>query len=194
MSWPATVRYDMESAPDGLALVQDLMNTVSAGKPRTTDLLADLGDAQAWLDRALAQWSEATGGTSPLVQLEARDQEELRAFRDDLRRAAGQGSGDLLSPLYSAAVSLQLGGDGQVRLEPRGSGWRRVAAIVLIEIFQGQEAGLWQRLKQCRNDRCGTVFFDRSRNNSGVWCDVKSCGNAANLRAYRARQRARSAS
>jgi len=34
------------------------------------------------------------------------------------------------------------------------------------------------------------AFFDRSRNNSGVWHDVKFCGNAANLRAFRARQRA----
>jgi predicted RNA-binding Zn ribbon-like protein len=89
---------------------------------------------------------------------------------------------------------MQLGGDGQVRPEPRGIGWRRVAAMALIEIFQAQQAGTWQRLKMCRNDRCGTTFFDRSRNNSGVWHDVKVCGNAANLRAYRARKRAQSAS
>jgi predicted RNA-binding Zn ribbon-like protein len=47
-----------------------------------------------------------------------------------------------------------------------------------------------RRLKICRNPRCRVAFFDRSRNNSGVWRDVRTCGNAANLRAYRARQRA----
>ncbi|MFD8338947.1 CGNR zinc finger domain-containing protein [Streptomyces solisilvae] len=63
--------------------------------------------------------------------------------------------------------------------------------MTLIEIFQ---ASTWQRLKLCRNDRCGIMFFDRSRNNSGIWHDVKVCGNTANLRAYRARQRAQRAS
>jgi predicted RNA-binding Zn ribbon-like protein len=194
MGWPATVRYGTESAPGGLGFVQDLMNTISAGKPRAADLLADPGEAQAWLDRALVQWSEATGAAVAGIELEPHDQEELRAFRDDLRRAAGHGRDDALPPLHTAAIAMQLGGNGEVRPEPRGAGWRRVAALALIEIFQAQQAGNWQRLKLCRNERCGTVFFDRSRNNSGVWHDVKVCGNAANLRAYRARQRAQSTS
>jgi predicted RNA-binding Zn ribbon-like protein len=194
MSWPATVRYETEPAPEGLAFVQDLMNTISAGKPRTTDLLADPGDAQAWLDAALAQWSQSTGTSLAKIALEPQDQEELRAFRDDLRRAAGGGRDHTLPPLHTAAIAMQLGADGQVRPEVRGTGWRRVAALALIEIFQAQQAGTWQRLKMCRNDRCATMFFDRSRNNSGVWHNVKICGNAANLRAYRARQRAHSAS
>jgi predicted RNA-binding Zn ribbon-like protein len=42
----------------------------------------------------------------------------------------------------------------------------------------------------CRNPRCRVAFYDRSRNNSGVWHDVRTCGNAANLRAHRERQRA----
>jgi predicted RNA-binding Zn ribbon-like protein len=45
-------------------------------------------------------------------------------------------------------------------------------------------------LKVCRNPRCRVAFYDRSRNNSGVWHDVRTCGNAANLRAHRERQRA----
>jgi len=190
MSWPATARYGTEPAPAGLAFVQDLMNTIAAGKPRTRDLLEDLGDAQAWLDQALVQWSRATGSPAAGIELDSHGLEELRGFRDDLRRVAAQGSETTLPPLHTAAIALQLGGDGQVRPEPRGTGWRRVAALTLLEAFQAQQADVWQRLKTCRNDRCGTAFFDRSRNNSGVWHDVKVCGNAANLRAYRARQRA----
>jgi hypothetical protein len=34
MSWTATERYDLEPAPRGLAFVQDLLNTISAGRPR----------------------------------------------------------------------------------------------------------------------------------------------------------------
>jgi predicted RNA-binding Zn ribbon-like protein len=194
MSWSATVRYGPELAPEGLAFVQDLMNTVSAGKPRATDLLADRGDAQAWLDQALAQWSQVTGAPAPQVQLELRDQEELRSFRDNLRRAARQDHDGTIPPPHTASIAMQLDSHGQVHPEPRGTGWRRVAALALIEIFQAQQAGTWQRLKMCRNEQCGTAFFDRSRNNSGVWHDVKVCGNAANLRAYHARQRAQKAS
>ncbi|GAA3859978.1 CGNR zinc finger domain-containing protein [Streptomyces sp. NPDC003343] len=194
MSRSATVRYAIDPAPDGLAFVQDLMNTVSAGKPRTRDLLTDPGEARAWVDQALAQWSRATRERIPHVELGPQDLEELRSFRDDLRRTAHHRRDDTLPPRRSVAVAMRLDGSGEVRPEPRGTGWRRVAAPALIEVFRAQRAGTWQRLKLCRNDRCGTAFFDRSRNNSGGWHDVRVCGNAANLRAYRARRRAQNAS
>jgi hypothetical protein len=46
-----------------------------------------------------------------------------------------------------------------------------------------------RRLKTCRETFCRAAFYDRSRNNSRVWHDVHTSGNAVNLRAYRARQR-----
>ncbi|MFE6550713.1 CGNR zinc finger domain-containing protein [Streptomyces sp. NPDC057746] len=190
MSPSATVRFAVDPAPDGLAFVQDLMNTVSAGRPRARDLLADPDEARAWLDQALARWSRTTGAHMAHIELGHRDVEELRSFRDDLRRAAAHGRDGALPPRHTAAVAMRFDGSGEVRPEPRGTGWRRVAAPALIEVFQAQRAGTWQRLKLCRNDRCETAFFDRSRNDSGVWHDVRVCGNAANLRAYRARQRA----
>ena len=52
-----------------------------------------------------------------------------------------------------------------------------------------QQAGLWPRLKLCHNADCRCAFFDTSRNNSGVWHDVSTCGNTANLRAFRERKR-----
>lgn len=52
----------------------------------------------------------------------------------------------------------------------------------------------WRRLKQCHNPDCRSTFYDRSKNTSGVWHSVKVCGNAANLRASRARRRERSVS
>ncbi|MGW1044180.1 CGNR zinc finger domain-containing protein [Streptomyces sp. NPDC002547] len=170
------------------------MNTVSAGKPRTRDLLTDPGEARAWVDQALAQWSRATRERMPHVEFGHQDLEELRSFRDDLRRTAHHRRDDTLPPRRSVAVAMRLDGSGEVRPEPRGTGWRRVAAPALIEVFRAQRAGTWQRLKLCRNDRCGTAFFDRSRNNSGGRHDVRVCGNAANLRAYRARRRAQNAS
>ncbi|MFI6766038.1 CGNR zinc finger domain-containing protein [Streptomyces sp. NPDC050355] len=197
MTWPATTRYRQDPAPGGLGLVQDLLNTVAAGAPRRPDFLAALEDAQAWADEAIAEWSAVTGQPVPPVMLDADGLDGLRAFRDDLHEltASGQSTGaepaTAVTPvLHSASAALQIGEDGLVRLEPRGSGWRRLVSLILTAAFEAQQADTRRRLKTCRNPRCRVAFYDRSRNNSGVWHDVKICGNAANLRAYRARRKA----
>ncbi|KOV58123.1 CGNR zinc finger domain-containing protein [Streptomyces sp. MMG1121] len=196
MTWPATTRYGLDTAPGGLGLVQDLLNTVAAGSPRGPDMLDDLERAQAWVNDATAQWSAVTGQPVPEVVLDHGGLEELRAFRDDLHRLTAAAhdqapeEGTITTVLHTATAALQLGEDGLVRLDPRGTGWRRLASLILVATFEGQRADTRRRLKTCRNPRCRAAFYDRSRNNSGVWHDVKSCGNAANLRAYRARQRA----
>jgi len=199
MTWPATDRYGMDSAPGGLAFVQDLLNTFSAGKPREVDLLHDLGAAQEWLDTALSEWSRATGRRAPSVELSERDREELHAFRRLLRRLIDRPTGGAPSEtgrdvpaLPVLAATVRLDEKGAIRTEPAGTGWRKVASLALIECFEAQQADVWRRLKICRNPQCETAFFDRSRNNSGVWHDVRVCGNAANLRAYRARKRTHS--
>jgi predicted RNA-binding Zn ribbon-like protein len=197
MTWSATDRYGLDAAPAALGLVQDLLNTVAGGAPREPDLLADLTAAQEWADGVVHQWSVVTGHPLSPIVLEADGIEELRAFRDDLHRLTAQGASaeGVAEPVpvrHGAAAALQLGEDGTVRLEPRGTSWRRLASLLLAATFEAQLADTRRRLKICRNPRCGVAFYDRSRNNSGVWHDVKTCGNAANLRAYRARHRAQS--
>jgi predicted RNA-binding Zn ribbon-like protein len=196
MSWPATARYGLKAAPGSLGLVQDLLNTICAGEPRQPDLLEDVEVAQSWVDEATALWSESVGQTVPDIVLDAGSLEELREFRDDFQAAVrlspgtAQDGGATVPVLHTATASLQLAEDGQVRLEPRGTGWRRLASLVITAALESQRADTRRRLKTCRNARCKVAFFDRSRNNSGIWHDVKTCGNAANLRAFRARRNA----
>ncbi|MFF3879363.1 CGNR zinc finger domain-containing protein [Streptomyces sp. NPDC001978] len=90
----------------------------------------------------------------------------------------------------AAQTALRLGADGHIRAEARGKGWRQVASLAMIEAYQAQCTDSLRRLKSCRNTRCTVTFFDRSGNNSGVWHDVRLCGEAANLRNHRARKRA----
>lgn len=198
MVWSASTRYEVEPAPVGLALVHDLLNTVSAGRPRAADLLDGLADAQTWVDQALDCWARERGQVAARVPLAEGDLEELRGLRAELRRLLasrnddGADAGDQVGApaVHVAAAAVRMGRDGRAVLEPRGQGWRYVAALVLLEVFQAQQADSWRRLKICRNARCATAFFDRSRNNSGVWHSTKTCGNPENLRAHRARQRA----
>lgn len=60
----------------------------------------------------------------------------------------------------------------------------------MIEAYQAQCADSLRRPKSCRNTCCTVAFLDRSRNNGDVWHGVRLCGNAANLRNHRARNRA----
>ncbi|MEV6610024.1 CGNR zinc finger domain-containing protein [Kutzneria sp. NPDC051319] len=180
--WPANGRYGMDVAPAGLGFVHDLLNTLPAGKPRV-DLLASLDDAQPWLDGALAAWAGETGRERPEVSLTERDLDQVRGLREEIKTLLTGGE-----PAHElSSATLRLGSDGRVAVEPRGTGARLVASVVLIEMLAAQQADTWRRLKVCRNPRCQVAFFDRSRNNSGVWHATKTCGNVENLRAHRAR-------
>lgn len=207
MTWTATTRYGLETAPGGLAFVHDFLNTMSGGKPRQADLLSDTALATEWLRGALAAWSEQWGPSggpdTQVVELKPRDLSMLRRLRkhflasmrseyDGDPQNHGSCAAEELPELAELIVALGAGilPDGTVYFRPAGGGWKRVAGPLLLEVRRAQDAGSWARLKSCKNERCCGVFYDRSRNNSGVWHDVRTCGNVANLRASRERRRA----
>lgn len=187
-SWSASHRYGLTPAPAGLGLVQDFLNTVGIGD-YGPDLLGDMERAGAWAAAAVAAWSAERGhGATPPPLTEA-DLPKLRAVRDTIGKLV---NGEPVNVVANAgSASLAVSQTGAVRLEPAGSGWRWFASALWAEVLLSQRDDTWRRLKQCRNPRCDATFYDRSKNNSGVWHDVKTCGNAANLRASRARRRQR---
>jgi predicted RNA-binding Zn ribbon-like protein len=144
----------------------------------------------------LKSWSGATHRPAPGIELTAEDVQGLRDFRHDLGRILHAQLGDSepepgpAASLLTLPTALRLDEHGAIHAEPRGTGWRQVASLALMEAYQAQCTDTLRRLKSCRNTRCLAAFYDRSRNNSGVWHDVRVCGNAANLRNYRARKRA----
>lgn len=187
MSSNASERLGVTPAPDGLAAVQDFINTGAADLP---DLLADLPSAQRWFGSILA--GRAGDDPPPRVDFTERDLRRLVDLRSRLREALRdrdrEPSGWIVPT--GVAVDLRQAADGTVVTRPRGTGWRLVASLLLTESLLAQQKNLWPRLKICRNPVCNTAFYDRSRNNIGVWHDVLVCGNAINLRASRARRRA----
>lgn len=194
MSHVASARYRIASAPGGLALVQDLLNTRGIGA-YGEDLLATAEQAEQWLrDSVLPAVFGDDGDDGPhlesieLTGLSERDLAVLVTLRSQVQ---GLLRGDIAAtPGPVAATALSVGPSGELGLEPRGRGIERVVAAVWVEVFLAQHSGLWGRLKVCRSEPCGSAFYDRSRNNSGVWHDVRTCGNRENLRASRARRRA----
>ncbi|RJS46765.1 CGNR zinc finger domain-containing protein [Nocardioides cavernaquae] len=193
MRWPATTRYGLDPAPGPLAFVQDFLNSIAAGSPRRADLLADLASAQDWLDGALGVWSGARALPVDHVALGDADLGRLRNLRAELVDLVRGGKGDAVGDrpgmrVVQVPVALQVDGAGMVSSVPVGTGWRYVASVLLMEMQDAQRTDGWRRLKTCANHRCSAAFYDRSRNNSGVWHDGAVCGNAANLRAHRARR------
>jgi len=52
---------------------------------------------------------------------------------------------------------------------------------------------LLEHVRQCKGDTCGWLFVDSSKNHSRRWCVMNDCGNAAKVRRFRMKNRARTA-
>lgn len=191
MSWTSTERYRIRPAPGGLALVQELLNT-RAIPPYGGDVLADGDGGDRWLRDVTAAWAEEQGWPGPAGEPRAGDLERVRALRE---RLAALVTGEAEPVRAPTDVSLRPGLDeeGRVALVPVGGPGEWLEAAVWAQVLLAQADGTWQRLKLCREPACRSAFYDRSRNNSGVWHDVRRCGNAANLRASRARRKQQAA-
>lgn len=184
----ASARYETSIAPAPMRLSQELGNTIGrASVPTGSDLLDDLSSAQRWLDDTVAAWCSFHGEPAPTITLTAADLDQLRALRSDLRVVLGAAPGPSARNRISAAATVSVG-INSARLSPSGTGVAWLASAVGLECLLAVEHGELRRLKLCRSASCGVVFYDRSKNNSRVWHDVGRCGNAANVRAYRARQ------
>ncbi|MGA5117611.1 CGNR zinc finger domain-containing protein [Streptomyces pseudogriseolus] len=191
MSWTSTERYFVRPAPGGLALVQELLNT-RAIPPHGEDVLADEEGGGRWLRDVTAAWAETQGWPGPSGEPRPGDLKRVRALRERLAALVTGEAEPVRAPMD---VSLRPGLDeaGRVALVPVGSPGEWLEASVWAQVLLAQTDGTWQRLKLCREPGCRSAFYDRSRNNSGVWHDVRRCGNAANLRASRARRKQRTA-
>jgi predicted RNA-binding Zn ribbon-like protein len=184
----ASQRYGTSVAPDGLRLTQELANTIEVAKSaHGQDLLGDTATAQAWLDAQLVGWAERHGGAAPRIELTGRSLRQLQQLRDRVR-ALLRGGADAAASMPATAVDLAVTADGSA-LAPRGDGLAWLTGAVAIELHLAGLAGQRHRLKVCRSERCGVAFHDQSKNNSRTWHDVSTCGNKANVRAYRERQR-----
>jgi predicted RNA-binding Zn ribbon-like protein len=184
----ASQRYGTSIAPDGLRLTQELANTIGVARSaQWQDLLGDPATAQEWLDTQLVAWGERHGTAAPRIELTTRSLRQLQQLRDRVR-ALLRGGADAVASMPVTAVDLVVTADGSA-LAPRGDGLAWLTGAVAIELHLAGLAGQRHRLKVCRSERCGVTFHDQSKNNSRTWHDVSTCGNKANVRAYRERQR-----
>ena len=152
--------------------------------------MATINGLEAWL---LSQGFEAN-----IESVGLEDVAMTAELRDGLRRwiaADGPPPAQVMESLNRAGrmtpLRLVVAEGGSTRFLSTGlSSVDRSMGEVLAAVHDAITAGVWSRLRVCRDPSCGWVFFDQSRNRSGVWCDMAVCGNRAKARNYRARRRA----
>lgn len=181
---------EAKPAPMPLLRVQAFLNTVDVEDD--IDRLAEPTEAREWLIDA--------GLLGRDGRVSAAELEVAREVRDSLRgllEGAGDGDDvpardlDALRTLAAGhSARLRVSDGGALGLEGAGGDALEDGLFeILLTIRAAQEDGSWSRLKMCANPDCQWVFYDRSRNQHGNWCDMAVCGNRLKNRQLRARRR-----
>lgn len=180
--------HDTEMALRGAAA---LVNT-AATLPTDTD---DLTTPQQ-LDDFVEEWQWTGSRTHDAAELES-----VRALRPRLRRlwtTDTDGAVALVNELLAESHALpQLVRHGEWSWHlhatppeaPLATRMAVEAAMAMVDVIRSDELA---RLRVCAADDCVDVVVDLSKNRSKRYCDG-TCGNRANVAAYRARQAGRKA-
>lgn len=179
------------SAPESLALVQELANTLDVETGE--DALAQPGGIA---DFARRHGIEGLGARKDSPE---RDFAALHELREALRAACLAHTGSDMPPEASEALARRLAraplvlavdatGRAGLRAAEGLTGIAALTARIAAGIAAADADGDWQRLKACQAHDCQWVFYDRSPAGRGRWCTMAVCGSRAKMRAYRARR------
>ena len=174
-------------APGELELVRSFVNTWDAEDD--TDAIASPDALHDWLvDNGLLERGAKVTATDQRRAAGVRE-----AFRATLRAHHGGHEEEctddaLCDASERAKLQVRFDKDGTSRLVPAASGVDGALGKLLTIVHEADRDGHWIRLKVCPADDCQWAFYDRSRNRSATWCDMKVCGNRHKVREYRERR------
>jgi len=176
-------------APGDLEHVRAFVNTWDED-----DRTEELSDGAA-----LAGWLREHGLADGRVEARPKDLEHAVALREALRAILLHHGGEELDPAAPevveeaarrARLEVRFDGHGHAGVEPLAGGVDGALGRLLALVAEAQRSGEWERLKVCPAHDCHWAFYDRSRNRSAVWCDMRVCGNRAKVRSFRERSQA----
>ena len=176
-------------APEPLRFVQQFVNTA--------ELDEDAEDLTS--PEALRDWMSARELADADADVTDADLRRALDIREGLRAVLythnggerDQGALDLLEHAAArASLRATFAGDCAPRLTPAGKGTDAGLARLLAIVARAAAEGSWDRLKACAGPDCRWAFYDKSKNRSGRWCSMATCGNLHKARAYRERAKA----
>jgi predicted RNA-binding Zn ribbon-like protein len=178
-------------APAPLDLVQDFVNTE----------IPDWHRDDISTPEELEEWLRARGLIGPGHAVDGDMFVAARALRATLRELAlantlgepltSDRRGAIDAALSAFPLVLRVTDDGMVGLAPGGAGAMRGLAAIVAVVAEARSGGAWERLKACRQETCGWLFYDTSRNRSSSWCSMQVCGSREKSKAYRHRRAGR---
>jgi len=175
-----------KTAPEPLYLVQRFVNS--------TDL--ESGEDELSSPEALRDWFAERGLMQKGESVSAADLKRAIDVREGLRAVLLRNNGlpldegrvrSLDRAVGRAPVRLRFEPGRDPELVPGCRGVDGAIAQLMAMVASGVESGRWERLKACPREECEWAFYDRSKNTSGRWCSMESCGNIEKARAYRRR-------
>jgi predicted RNA-binding Zn ribbon-like protein len=178
-----------KTAPGPLELVQRFVNSI--------DL--ESGEDELTSPAALRDWLAERGLMGRDERVTKADLERTVDVREGVRALLLANSGleadrerieRLDAAVARAAVRMRFRPGAEPALEPEAGGVDGAIARLMAVVAGAVEGGEWTRLKACHRDSCFWAFYDHSKNRSGRWCKMETCGNIEKARAFRERRRA----
>lgn len=177
-------RIGDKPAPEPLQVIQAFINTATSGR----EDFASPDCLREWLSD-----HDLIGADAPVSASDLRQAISVRNALSQLAsaRQEGRSNSDAIETLNRAARSAQMsvsfGPKGRACIESLAPAVDGALGKIIAIVVDAMTDGTWDRLKICRDAGCSWAFYDRSKNHSGTWCDIASCGNVAKARTFRAR-------
>jgi predicted RNA-binding Zn ribbon-like protein len=177
-----------KTAPQPLYLVQRFVNS--------TDL--ESGEDELSSPEALRDWFVERGLMERGDPVAEEDLKRAIDVREGLRAVLLQNNGlppyaesveRLERAMGCAAVRVRFAPGRDPELVADVAGVDGAIARLMAIVAAAVEHGRWERLKACPRGECEWAFYDKSKNRSGRWCSMDSCGNIEKAKAFRERRR-----
>lgn len=188
---PVHEKDDTAPAPGDLELVRSFLS-LHDHEPGNPDGLAPSLESVRW-------WLAAHGLIDADAEVTHDDlgwaRQVMAALTSKVRENMGDPrDADAIALLNAAAeetgLRLCFGCPDDAPIHVESTGTRGAVGRILGTAFLAELDGRWERFRICKDPGCSAVFYDQSRNHTGKWCSMTSCGNRAKVRAFRERQAA----
>ncbi|NOX50483.1 MAG: hypothetical protein GXP16_08105 [Gammaproteobacteria bacterium] len=172
-------RTEGKPAPKPLVIVQGFLNTWSD----------ELGIEDFHTTQSTQQWLSQAGLWQERKRLSVPEMNELKEFRKTLRKfvlvGACQENMVNMNELASGiGFRVKFFEHGNAELVVSESRVTKVIGTLIGIIYTSLTEGSWSRFKCCELETCGWAFYDYTKNQSGRWCSMKTCGSRHKARQY----------
>ena len=185
---PVHPRDDVSPAPEDLEALRSFLSLHDHAPGDRSSLPPDADTLRWWLAaNGFVRDRDEVSEEEAIWALEVR-----AALVSKVRQTTGEAGGGANAELLDraarrAGVRPCFGCEDEPPIHVDAEGVPGAIGRLLGAAFLAEVDGRWERFRICGDPTCSAVFYDRSRNHSGKWCSMATCGNRNKVRAFRER-------